>query len=288
MDSKRIREHRRCPEYAEVFPTDQVNETDNFGNRTQKGSVPVRWFGQNLSRAPDSGIGYSRDHRMHWAGDDWVEQDSGHPMGSQLMGCKRRAGDRFTPSPYEEDVVRQTEDRWDTPSKRALFGSNGLDIMTSGSDVVEVQDYGPPGDGYPMVTQSGLFIENDSPEAALSPSQKLEDAVARLQRDITDYRKEIRQGPAIPPRPTKRSGFTSTPVPRYLGKSSWEQYRQVFVAIVCSNGWDGVTAALQLLSHLDGDALNVALLMPESQRVVPGVLMNFLSEHYGSPGRLAE
>ena len=47
-------------------------------------------------------------------------------------------------------------------------------------------------------------------------------------------------------------------------------------------------SGLQLLSHLDGDALNVALLMPESQRVVPGVLMNFLSEHYGSPGRLAE
>ena len=130
--------------------------------------------------------------------------------------------------------------------------------MTSGSDVVEVHDYGPPGDGYPMVAQSGLFIENDSPEAAWSPSQKLEDAVARLQRDIMDYRKELRiargQGSAIPPRPTKRSWFTSTPVPRYSGKSSWEQYRQVFATIVCSNVWDGVTAALQLLSHLDGDA----------------------------------
>ena len=38
----------------------------------------------------------------------------------------------------------------------------------------------------------------------------------------------------------------------------------MFAAIVCSNGWDGVTVALQLLSHLDGDALNVALLMPAS------------------------
>ena len=62
----------------------------------------------------------------------------------------------------------------------------------------------------------------------------------------------------------------------------------MFAAIACSNGWDCVTAALQLLSHLDGDALNVALLMPESQRVVRGVLMNSLSEHFGSPGRLAE
>ena len=86
----------------------------------------------------------------------------------------------------------------------------------------------------------------------------------------------------------KRSGFTSTPVPRYSGKSSWEQYRQVFAAIACSNGWDDVTAALQLLSHLDGDALNVARLIPEYQLVLSGVLMKSLSGHYGSPGRLAE
>ena len=57
---------------------------------------------------------------------------------------------------------------------------------------------------------------------------------------------------------------------------------------MCSNGWDDVTAALQLLSHLVGDALNVALLVPESQRPVPGFLINSLSDHYNSPGRLAE
>ena len=61
----------------------------------------------------------------------------------------------------------------------------------------------------------------------------------------------------------------------------------MFEAIVCSNGWDGVTAALQLLSHLDGDALNVALLVPESRRVVPGFLIKSLSDHYNAPGRLA-
>ena len=90
-----IREHRRCPEYAEIFPTEQVDETGQFGNQAERGSTQVRWFGQNLSRAPDSGIGYSQDHRMQWTGDDWVEQDSYHPTGSQLMGCKRRAGDRL-------------------------------------------------------------------------------------------------------------------------------------------------------------------------------------------------
>ena len=62
----------------------------------------------------------------------------------------------------------------------------------------------------------------------------------------------------------------------------------MFEAIVCSNGWDDVTAALQLLSHLDGDALNVALLVPESRRVAPGFLIMSLSEHYNAPGRLAE
>ena len=76
---------------------------------------------------------------------------------------------------------------------------------------------GPPDDGYPIVAQSGLLYENDSREEAWSPSRKLEDAVARLQQDIADYRKELRfsgvQGPANPSRPTKWSGFTSTPVP---------------------------------------------------------------------------
>ena len=90
------------------------------------------------------------------------------------------------------------------------------------------------------------------------------------------------------PRPLRRSEFTSTPIPRYSGKSNWEQYREVFEAIVCLNGWDNVTAALQLLSHLDGDALNVALLVPESRRLVPGFLIKSLSDHYSSPGRLAE
>ena len=78
------------------------------------------------------------------------------------------------------------------------------------------------------------------------------------------------------------------PSPKVLGKSNWEQYREIFEAIVCSNGWDDAAAALQLLSHLDGDALNVALLVPESQRAVPEFLINSLSDHYNSPGRRAE
>ena len=62
----------------------------------------------------------------------------------------------------------------------------------------------------------------------------------------------------------------------------------MFEAIVSSNGWDGVTAALQLVSHLEGDALNVALLVPAPLRVLSGVLLDALTEHYCSPGRLAD
>ena len=49
-----------------------------------------------------------------------------------------------------------------------------------------------------------------------------------------------------------------------------------------------MTAALQLIAHLDGEALNVALMVPEAQCRRPGVLLKTLSAHYASPGRLAK
>ena len=129
-------------------------------------------------------------------------------------------------------------------------------------------------------------------ERPCSSHIQLEIAVNQLQRDVDECRAERElarnQTPAVSLRPQRRLGYTSTPVPRYSGKSNWEQYREVFEAIVCSNVWDDVTAALQLLSHLDGDALNVALLVQESRRVKPGFLIKSLSENYNAPGRLAE
>ena len=50
-----------------------------------------------------------------------------------------------------------------------------------------------------------------------------------------------------------------------------------------SNGWDDATAALQLLSHLEGDALNVALLVPMSRRT-----SRTSRTSSRSPGRLAD
>ena len=63
----------------------------------------------------------------------------------------------------------------------------------------------------------------------------------------------------------RRAALTTTKVPRFDGTTSRELYHQVFAAIARSNGWDNDTAALQLFSHLEGDALNVAHLVPVAQ-----------------------
>ena len=113
-----------------------------------------------------------------------------------------------------------------------------------------------------------------------------------MQQDLADIRAENRllRTPGVPPvvHTPRQAAFTTTKVPRFGGMTIWEQYRQVLNAIVHSNGWDDATAALQLLSHLEGDALNVALLVPMSRRTSRRGLVDALSAHYGSPGRLAD
>ena len=125
-----------------------------------------------------------------------------------------------------------------------------------------------------------------------SPVDVLVDTVARMQQDLASLRAENRllRTPAIPQvvRAPRQVAFTTTKVPRFDGTTSWEQYRQVFDAIIRSNGWDNDTAALQLFSHLEGDALNVANLVPLSRRLSRTGLVDALRAHYGSPGRLAD
>ena len=122
--------------------------------------------------------------------------------------------------------------------------------------------------------------------------------VARLQREV----KQLRLNPLFnctgvapsSPQRSHRTVFTSTKVPRFAGLTSWDQYRQVFDDIVVSNGWDDATAALQLFSHLEGDAMNVALLVPATRRAVSGLPDYRRQFDYritgdnliGSPGRL--
>ena len=135
-------------------------------------------------------------------------------------------------------------------------------------------------------------VGSDRRNDAWSPENVLVDTVARMQQDLAHIRAENRllRTPGVSPvvHTPRRAAFTTTKVPRFGGTTSWEQYRQVFDVIVLSNGWDDAAAALQLLSHLEGDALNVALLVPMSRRTSRTGLVDALSAHYGSPGRLAD
>ena len=85
----------------------------------------------------------------------------------------------------------------------------------------------------------------------------------------------------------ERGRFTNTAVPRFDDTGCWQQHLQIVQAIVKSNGWSEGMAALQLFAHLDGEALNVASLMPKGEREKWEGLSNGLSEYYNSPGRLA-
>ena len=124
-----------------------------------------------------------------------------------------------------------------------------------------------------------------------SPVAALEDTVSRMQRDLEELQTENRflRTPRAPvPVPlVRQAALTTTKVPWFNGSTSWEQYQQVFDAIVLSNGWGDATAALQLLSHLQDDALSVALLVPMPLRASRRELTDALSSQYGSPGRLA-
>ena len=124
-----------------------------------------------------------------------------------------------------------------------------------------------------------------------SPVAALENTVSRMQRDLEDLPTEnrfLRTPRSQAPVPlVRQAALTTTKVPWFNGSTSWEQYQQVFDAIVLSNGWGDTTAALQLLSHLQDDALSVALLIPMPRRASRKKLTNAMSSHYGSPGRLA-
>ena len=123
--------------------------------------------------------------------------------------------------------------------------------------------------------------EGCRPDPIWCPDVALMDTVALLQLDLDEMRAEswrfrtpgARDSPSHPRQVT---------VPKFAG------VLQVFDVIVQSNGWDDATAALLLLSHLEGDVLNVALLVPESRRASRVGLVGALTAHYGSPGRLSD
>ena len=148
-----------------------------------------------------------------------------------------------------------------------------------------MRDFDQPVDGELGATSGEVEDDDKSPVAVL------EDTVGHMQRDLEELQLENRflRTPRAP-RPVplvRQAALTTTKVPWFNGSTSWEQYLQVFDAIVLSNGWGDATAALQLLSHLQDDALSVELLIPMPLQASRRELTDALSSHYGSPRRLA-
>ena len=111
----------------------------------------------------------------------------------------------------------------------------------------------PSPDGFP---EDSLRDGGQCQKNIGSPVDMLVDTVSHMQKDMAILREENRvlRTPATSQaiqaiQAPRRAALTATKVPRFDGTTSWEQYHQVFEAIVRSNGWDNDTAALQLFSH---------------------------------------
>ena len=204
-------------------------------------------------------------------------EDPYRPAHAQLVGRKRRADDGTMLMPSTEAPDSAGRMPWDGPHKLILFESEDPDSTSSGSGIQEARPRWNPDNTYPDSTQYRGSTEGRDREELRLPGSTLEQRLLRLQKDLEEAKVESRylrgnRSANLGGTPN-RPRFISTPVPRYAGGSNWNQYGEVFEAIVCSNGWDEVTASLQLVAHLDGEA---------------GVLLKTLSAHYASPGRLAK
>ena len=265
-------------QYFEKKITQREPEYDEDTDRHRRKSTQVRWGGRDGRREPDSGLGYTQD---------WHSQRRTTDGDRETEG--RQTGDRI---PEITGIRRNSQ--WDFPRRRTLFTSDGTYSRSPESDTSEGHEDRPPEGQYETGRRTEERYDEDGVEELGFPHKTLERAVTQLQKELDDCRTEfeitrrLTPAPAVNRRQPRQARFTSTPVPRYSGKYNWEQYSEIFEAIVCWNGWDDVTAALQVLSHLDGDALNVSLLVLESQRAMPEFLINSLSDHYNSPGRRAE
>ena len=195
-----------------------------------------RWSGHETLNTMDSGIAYTQD--LYGSAHD------------QLDGRKCCADDDSLLIPSAETPDSEGRIPWDAPHKRILFESEDPDSTSSGSGIQEARPGWPPDNVYPDSTQYGQLAGNRDRKEIRLPRLTLEQRVLKLQKDLEEAKAESRylraNRSATPVGTPNRPRFTSTPVPRYAGGSNWDQYREVFEAIVCSNGWDEVTASLQL------------------------------------------
>ena len=215
--------------------------------------------------------------------DQLVDEVLGATSGGKEENVKLR--DIVVPRLHPEQQIRQ-EEEVQTPPRREPRRNEGHQPMGPRA-MTDESVLGPGGLADQRKDTTGRNRQNDE----WSPVAALEDRVSRMQRDLEDIQTENRflRTPRAPvPVPlVRQAALTTTKVPRFNGSTSWEQYQQVFDAIVLSNGWGDATAALQLLSHLQDDALSLALLIPMPLRASRKELTDALSSHYRSPGRLA-
>ena len=168
----------------------------------------------------------------------------------QPGGRKRHADDGTLRRAYADIPKGTSNAPWNGPHKRILFESEDPESTLSGSETQETRPGRPPDDMCADSTRyKGSFDDRDCEGLRLLFQKK----VLKLQRDLEEAKAESRYFRArqvdSPVIAANRPRFTSTPVPRYDGVSDWDQYRQ---------------------------------------RRCPGVLLETLSAHYTSPGRLAK
>ena len=205
-----------------------------------------------------------------------VSMENRYGLVPPQTGRRKRHAEEGTLGGRYTEVKRNADNaQWDDSQKRNLFDSQDLESISSNSDSQEVRPGWPPEDmGADSTRCKQSFSEKERQGLQLLSPPAVRGKIIQLQRDLEEAKAESRYLRAQPVDSPGVAGsavrFTRTPVPRYDGISDWDQYREVYEAIVISNGWDVLTAALQLLAHLDGEALNVALLVPEDQRRRPG------------------
>ena len=210
-------------------------------------------------------------------------------------GCPRQTGRERPPvidNPALRDVAKNAMDR-DVAEISAIrhpsrtlrlsadfYGRRGIHTAEGGGRPA-TEPQGVPGEVRAIPT---LFLEDSLRDGGQgqknigSPVDMLVNTVSHMQKDLAMLREENRvlRTPATSQviQAPRRAALTTTKVPRFDGTTSWEQYHQVFEAIVRTNGWDNDIAALQLFSHLEGDALNVAHLVPLARRLSQSGLIN--------------
>ena len=223
MDSRRTTT-RQYSEYSDFFSTQREQEYDQDTDLPRRESTQIRWDGRDGRHKPDSGLGYTHNYRTRWTHDDWVDPDSFIQRTEQPAGRKRGAGGRPAVDRIPEETVAHSDSRWDNPRMRALFTSDEPDSTTSGSDIPEGHADRPPEVGYSDKPISTQPQDEGGTEGPCSSNMELELAVIRLQKDFDDCRTEFelarKQTPEVALLPPRRSGFTSTPVPRYSGESN--------------------------------------------------------------------